>query len=107
MAATNDLRPRIADLVFHLYDRPLHPELFDTLAVRTVRRDEYRVTARVTRTGHVITWETARRHLTEVSAASDVPLPVYRSLIHRKMRGEHNDTLTRFPGLKYQTSFQV
>ena len=29
------LRPRVSDLVFQLYGRPLHPELFDILAVDT------------------------------------------------------------------------
>ena len=102
-----DLRPRVAELVFHLYDRPLHPELFDTLAVRAVRRDDYELTVRITRTGHAITWETRKAHLTEVTAAADLPLPGYRSLLQHKMRGEHCDTLACAAGLGYQTSFQV
>ena len=28
------VRPKVAELVFQLYDRPLHPELFDVLAAR-------------------------------------------------------------------------
>ena len=101
------LRPRVGELVFHLYGRPLHPELFDTLAVRTVRREDYELTVRITRTGHAITWETRKVHLTEVTAAADLPLPGYRSLLQHKMRGEHCDTLACAPGLGYQTSFQV
>ena len=27
------VRPRVGDLIFQLYGRPLHPELFDILAV--------------------------------------------------------------------------
>ena len=30
------VRPRVAELVFQLYGKPLHPELFDILAVRQV-----------------------------------------------------------------------
>jgi hypothetical protein len=34
------LRPPVSDLVFQLYGRPLHPELFDILAVRKVQRED-------------------------------------------------------------------
>ena len=102
-----DLRPRVADLVFHLYDRPLHPELFDTLARRTVRRDDFELTVRITRTGHAITWESKAAHLTEVTAAADLPLPSHRARVQHKVRGEHCASLPCGPGLHYQTSFQV
>jgi hypothetical protein len=102
-----DLRPRVADLVFHLYDRPLHPELFDTLALRTVKRDDYTLTVRITRTGHAITWQTKSAHLTEVTARADWPLPERRARIKHRIRGEHCDTLSCGPALCYQTSFQV
>jgi len=37
-------------LVFQLYGRPLHPELFDILAVaQRCRREDYEVTVRITR----------------------------------------------------------
>jgi hypothetical protein len=65
------VRPPVCDLVFQLYGRPLHPELFDILAMRTIHRDDYKLTVRVTRTGHVITWENADVCLTEVAAAAD------------------------------------
>ena len=102
-----DLRPRVAELVFHLYDRPLHPELFDTLAVRTVRREDYALTVRITRTGHAISWESRDLHLTEVAAAADQPLPDRRSLMSYRLRGEHNGTLAGRYGVNYQMSFQV
>ena len=105
--AAYDLRPRVADLVFHLYDRPLHPELFDTLAVRTVKRDDYALTVRITRTGHAITWETKAAHLTEVTAAADLPLPSYRARLQHRIRGEHCAALPCGAGMHYQTSFQV
>lgn len=103
----HELRPRVAELVFHLYNRPLHPELFDVVATRTVQRHGYMLTVRITRTGHVISWDSVRGHLTEVTATSDTPLPSYRALASHKMRGEHNDTLAWAPELNYQSSFQV
>lgn len=101
------LRPRVSDLVMHLYGRPLHPELFDILAVRTVQREDYLLTVRITRTGHVLSWENADVHLTEVTAAADQELPEKRRLLGGKVRGEQCRHLQCAHGVNYQTSFQV
>lgn len=105
--AASFLRPRVGELVFDLYDRPLHPELFDTLSVRTVRRDNYELTVRITRTGHAITWESGKVHLTEVTADEELPLPAHRSCYHQRVRGEHCATIALGQQLSYQSSFQV
>jgi Protein of unknown function DUF2617 len=101
------LRPRVCDLVFQLYGRPLHPELFDILAVRKIQRGDYELAVRITRTGHVITWENANVCLTEVAAAADQPLPESRRLLSYRLRGEHSGTLSCAHGITYQTTFQV
>jgi hypothetical protein len=101
------LRPRVSDLVFQLYGRPLHPELFEILASRKVRREDYELTVWITRTGHVITWENRDVHLTEVAAAADQELPEKRRLLSYKLRGEHGGNLKCAHGVSYQTSFQV
>jgi hypothetical protein len=101
------LRPSVCDLVFQLYGRPLHPELFDILAVRKIQREDYDLIVRVTRTGHVISWENADVHLTEVTATAEQELPERRRLLHHRLRCEHTSTLTCAHGIHYQTSFQV
>jgi hypothetical protein len=101
------LRPRVADLVFQVYSRPLHPELFDILAVRKIQRDDYDLTVRITRTGHVITWENKTTHLTEVAAAVEQPLPEQRCLLNYRLRNEHSATLPIAGSFHYQMSFQV
>src|SRR5262245_19380740 len=100
-------RPRVGDLVFQLYSRPLHPELFDILATRQVQREDYCVTLRITRTGHVLTWENPRFCLTEVSAAANDPLPEARRLMSYRLRGEHYGSISAPAGIHYQMSFQV
>src|SRR5579883_804544 len=77
------VRPRIADLIFRLYDRPLHPELFDAIAVRRVCRNDYTLTLRLTPTGHVLEWHTADAHLVEVTATAGQELPAGGRLSHR------------------------
>src|SRR3954466_8349292 len=101
------LRPPVRDLVFHLYGRSLHPELFDILAVRKIRREDYELTVRITRTGHVISWENPDVYLTEVTASADQLLPERRRLLHYRLRSEHNARLACAHGVHYQVSFQV
>lgn len=100
-------RPRVSDLVFHLYGRPLHPELFDILAVRKVQREGYELTLRITRTGHVIAFENRDVFLSEVTAAADQPLPQKRRLLAHRLRTEHSESLACAHGIHYQMSFQV
>jgi hypothetical protein len=100
-------RPPVADLVFQLYGRPLHPELFDILAVRAIRREDYELTVWVTRTGHVITWQNRDVILSEVTAAADQPLPQRRRLLDYRLRQEHTGGLACAHGVRYQMSFQV
>jgi hypothetical protein len=101
------LRPRVSDLVFQLYGRPLHPELFDILAQRKIQRGDFELTVRITRTGHVVSWDSRDVHLTEVAAAADQPLPERRRLLSHRLRQEHSDTLACAHGVSYQMSFQV
>lgn len=99
-------RPAVRDLVFQVYDRPLHPELFDILAVQTVERPDFRLTVRVTRTGHIVTWQTQAGTLEEVLTAMDDCLPQRRLLSYR-FRGEHHCRTTLGNRLSYQSSFHV
>ncbi len=101
------VRPRVADLVFQLYGKPLHPELFDILASRTVRRDDWELTVRITRTGHAVHWHNRDVCLTEVAAAVEQELPQGRRLLSYRLRGEHSGTLACAHGVHYQTTFQV
>ncbi len=105
--SVHSLRPRVADLVFQLYGRPLHPEFFDILALRKIQREDYDLTVLITRTGHVITWENRDVCLTEVTAAADQPLPEKRRLLSYRMRGEQSDSWACAHGISYQMSFQV
>jgi len=101
------LRPPVRDLIFQLYARPLHPELFDILAWRKVQFADYQLLVRITRTGHVISWENDDVLLTEVATAADQPLPEKRRLLSYKLRHEKTGQFQCAHGVNYQTSFQV
>jgi hypothetical protein len=72
-----------------------------------VRHEDYEVRVRITRTGHVVSFENEDVHLTEVTAASDQPLPEKRRLLSYRLRQEQCAALTCAHGIHYQTSFQV
>jgi hypothetical protein len=101
------LRPPVGDLIFRLYGRPLHPELFDILAVRKIRREDYDLSVWITRTGHVISWENRDVFLTETAASYDQTLPERRRLLHYRLRYEQTGRLLCAHGISYQMSFQV
>ncbi len=100
------VRPKVAEIVFRLYDRPLHPELFDAVAAKTVAYDGGRLTARLTRTGHALSWAGRDVHLEEVIASAGAELPeAGLRLAHRFDGGRRGHT--EFPGVRYQVSSQV
>ncbi len=69
------VRPRVAEVVFRVYDRPLHPEFFDVAATRSVERDNYRLVVRLTRTGHTLSWTNGQTHIEEVTVTLEQQLP--------------------------------
>ena len=50
------VRPKVTELVFQLYGRSLHPELFNIYQSRTIRRGAYEATIQITSAGHLVTW---------------------------------------------------
>jgi hypothetical protein len=100
------IRPRVADLILRLYDRPLHPELFDALAVRHVRRNDYSLTIRLTPTGHVLEWHRGEVHLVEVTATAEQDLPTGGRLT-RRFVGERRGRLRVGNGVRYEMELQT
>jgi hypothetical protein len=100
------IRPRVADVVFRLYSRPLHPELFDVLACRTVLRDGYTLSVRLTRTGHLLAWTSGRIHLSEAIATIDMQLPGSGCCLGHRFDGGQSGK-SRVGSVRYQVSSQV
>ncbi|HEX7447491.1 MAG TPA: DUF2617 family protein [Pirellulales bacterium] len=101
------VRPKVAELVFQLYGRSLHPELFEVYCSRSVRRGEYEATISITSAGHLVTWRYHGLTLTEVAAAAHHPLPQKRRLLSYRLKGERSDRLECRGGAMYQVSFQL
>ncbi len=101
------VRPKVAELVFHLYGRTLHPELFDVQCTRTIDRGGYTAAVSITAAGHVVAWKAGSLTLTEVAGAASQPLPQKRRLISYRLSGERSDRMESRGGGSYQMSFQV
>ncbi len=101
------VRPKVAELVFSVYARSLHPELFHVFQRGIVERGTYQAKLEITGAGHVITWRYHGLTLTEVAAAANQPLPRQRQLMQYRLRGERTERIECKGGVVYQTSFQL
>lgn len=97
----------ISELSFSLYQRPLHPELFNIYAKRRLKTEKYETLVWATGCSHVVTVFTGDMCLTELISAPGQPLPK-RGLVDRfQFRGQRNHKCTLSRGLSYMTDFQV
>lgn len=100
-------RPKVAELLFRLYGRPLHPELFVVHTSRTVQRGEYEAKVDITSAGHVVTWRYGGMTLTEVAASAQHPLPERRRLLSYRLKGSRHDRVECRGGVSYSVDFQL
>ena len=101
------VRPKIAELVFQLYGRSLHPELFEIYQSRTITRGDYEATVQITSAGHLVTWTYGGIILTEVATSAHHPLPQKRRLMSYRLKGDRNDRLECRGGISYEMSFSL
>ncbi|MCA9211552.1 MAG: DUF2617 family protein [Planctomycetales bacterium] len=101
------VRPKIAELVFQLYGRPLHPVLFEVHQTRTIERSKYRAKVQITSAGHLISWQHDETYFTEVAAAANHPLPENNRLLSHRLRGSQSDSIQSDSGVRYQVNFQL
>lgn len=101
------VRPKIAELVFQLYGRSLHPELFEIYQSRTITRGSYEAKVQITSAGHLVSWKYGDIILTEVAAATHHPLPLKRRLMSYRLKGDRTDQLVCRGGIGYEMSFSL
>ncbi len=101
------VRPKVTELVFQLYGRGLHPELFETFATRSIERGGYSARVSITNAGHVVAWRKDGLILTEVATSACQPLPQKRRLLSYRLNGERSDRMECRGGASYQMCFQL
>jgi hypothetical protein len=104
---TPQINIAIDGLTFSLFQRPLHPELFQIYAKRQLKTNKYEAYVWITGCTHVVSVFAADACLTEVISAPGQPLP-QRGLIERfQFRGPRSHKCTLSRGLSYMTDFQI
>ena len=98
-------RPKVAELTFQLFGRPLHPELFQVLQTCTIEREKYAAKIDITSAGHVVTWRSGGLTLTEVAVSANHPLPKTRRLLGYALKGHRTDRVDCRGGASYQMNF--
>jgi len=101
------VRPNVKELVFQLYGRALHPELFEICTTRSIERGGYRADVTITSAGHLVTWRRDGLTLSEVATSAAQPLPQKRRLLSYRLSGERSDRMECRGGARYQTCFQL
>lgn len=97
----------VSELQFSLFQRPLHPELFNIYANRQLKTDRYEAVIWVTGCSHVISVFTKGGCLTELISAADQLMPK-RGLVERfRFPRERSYKCTVSSGLSYMTDFQI
>ena len=97
----------IDELMFSLFQRPLHPELFQIYASRHLNTEKYESIIWVTGCTHVVSVFSGDICLTEVVSAPGQMLPS-RGLLERfQFRGPRTHKCTLSRGVSYMTDFQV
>ena len=100
-------RPKVAELVFQLYARSLHPELFQVYCSRAVQRGNYEAKIDITSAGHVVRWRCGSVTLTEVATSALHPLPERRRLLSARLRGQRHERIECRDGIRYEARFQL
>lgn len=104
------VRPKVAELAFHVFSRSLHPELYRVHRTRRIERTAYHAQINITNCGHVITWKTTGKTpvtVCEIATGAHQPLPSRRCLISRSLKGSRTEKADCRFGVSYRTHFQL
>jgi hypothetical protein len=98
---------QLTQLTLYVYRRALHPELFRVHSSKRLKQRLYQADIWVIGLGHVVTFHSGNRVLTEVAAADSDLLPD-RGLVHQfRFRGERDHAEQWDNGIGYMLSSQI
>ena len=100
-------RASIAELAFFIFDRSVHPELFQIFATTEFGFADYSAQLQICEAGHTVSLRHAGQTMTEVVATREPFLPQHRRVLERKIRDSRDETHRFANGVRYQASFQL
>lgn len=99
-------RPPVAQLTYQGFDRPIHPEIIESISSRRFKREQYHLALHLTPSGHVIEWRWKNVHLVEILGGKDQVFPEHPFFAHR-IGGERSECFFPSEDVSYQTCFQM
>lgn len=99
-------RPDVADMVLRVYERSVHPELFDTVSETRVNVGNDVATLRLGRSGHLLEYRTKHSTLTEIATSKFALLPTHLCTVDRRLIGYRTHTVEG-QGVRYHCSYQL
>lgn len=97
----------LATLRFFLFDRPLHPELFEIHDDQVFTTPSYEAHIWVVGCAHVVSFYRQNQSLVEVLAADGAPLPQRGRIMDMPFRGERDHSRKIAGGINYMMNFQA
>lgn len=102
------VRPKVTAMNFHLFAKPVHPELVNVCGSRQVRRDNYSLRLNITTDGHLLTFQHEDLIFCEVAAASSHELPQHQRLISHVANGSVTNGPSQFSDIiGYQSNVSM
>jgi len=100
-----DVRQRVADLNFYLFEGIVHPELFAIHHGRSFQREDFRADVWLVDSGHVVSVGNPRGGITEIVCPSREDLPWHRLLHTVPIGRRREDTFSCLGAFVYHTSY--
>jgi hypothetical protein len=100
-------RSKVADLVFQVFNRSLHPEWFATRQFRRFENKRWTADVRIVDGGHTAAFSSGSVRLTEVLCGPDTNLPEFGRLFYSHVRRERSTILRPDAMIEYQTCLEV
>ncbi len=100
-------RPNSSNLVFQVYGRSVHPELFQTFAALQIWQQTYNAKIQICDAGHVVCFREGGTTVTEVTATRQQSLPQQKRFLDRRLKGCRDEAVQFDGGLRYSASYQL
>ena len=101
------VRPSVSDLMLHVFERALHPELFEVRRQESIVQPNYSVQFRICDSGHLVTFKSGNTVLSELVTRRGQPLPERNERLHRPLKGSRDESVKLKGPVNYHVSFQV
>jgi hypothetical protein len=101
------VRPNAFDLAFRLYERAIHPELFEVFASIRVTGRNWVADVRISNAGHVVEFRDAVQTVTEVTGPAELVLPDRGLCVGHRLGGSKDWSFKLARGLNVHFSAHV